>query len=231
MKNMEYASKSLGEIVAADFRTAALFREAGIDFCCGGKMSLGEACRKKGLDPGKFESDITALQVSPIAPSLNYNAWNPGFLADYIVNTHHTYVKKTMPELVAYTEKIARVHGDNHPELREVATLFAAVSKELDQHLRNEEEVLFPAIHALLKGKNDEAAALVRSEIDRMNGEHEFAGGALDQIAVITKGYQVPEDGCTTYRVTMKLLEQFEEDIHVHVHLENNILFPKALSL
>jgi regulator of cell morphogenesis and NO signaling len=145
------------------------------------------------------------------------------------MNTHHKYVLKSLPELVFYTEKIASVHGENHPELIEVSTLFADINRELLQHLRNEEEVVFPAIKEYIRSGSAEARALLTEQISKLSEEHEFAGGAMDKINSITGGYMVPADGCNTYNVSFRLLEQFEDDLHVHVHLENNILFPKIL--
>jgi regulator of cell morphogenesis and NO signaling len=116
-----------------------------------------------------------------------------------------------------------------HPELTEVADLFSQINRELLQHLKNEEEVLFPAIKEAEKSGSENAKAIIGSEIARLSGEHEFAGGAMDKINVITGNYRVPPDGCNTYNVAFQLLSQFEDDLHVHVHLENNILFPKAL--
>ena len=153
------------------------------------------------------------------------------FLADYIENTHHKYVLKTLPELVLYTRKIASVHGGHHTELLEVAEIFEELNVKLLQHLKKEEEVLFPAIKEGLKNNSQHTRELIHSEISRMNEEHEYVGGAIDRINEITKQYKVPDDGCHTYHVTFKLLQQFEDDIHVHVHLENNILNPKALQL
>jgi len=152
------------------------------------------------------------------------------FLCDYIVNTHHKYVLKSLPELVSYTEKIASVHGERHPELKEVADLFSQINKELLQHMKKEEEVLFPSIKEAKNSASEKAKAIIISEITRLSGEHEFAGGAMDKINVITSNYQVPADGCNSYHVTFKLLREFEDDLHIHVHLENNILFPKALT-
>jgi regulator of cell morphogenesis and NO signaling len=138
---------------------------------------------------------------------------------------------KNLPELLFYTQKIANVHGDNHQELIEVADLFAKINDELLQHLKNEEEVLFPAIKEAVQTNSAKAKETIKSEIERMMGEHEFAGGAMDQINAITKGYKVPADGCNTYHVAFDLLEKFEDDLHTHVHLENNILYPKALEI
>jgi regulator of cell morphogenesis and NO signaling len=233
-KKMEHIiniKRSLGEIVADDFRTAEVFKEVGIDFCCGGKKTLEQACTEKKLEVTSVVKKLENLQTLPSNPGQNYKDWPLDFLADYIVNTHHKYVFKTLPELVLYTKKIANVHGSNHPELTEVAELFDKINTELLQHLKNEEEILFPAIKEALKSSSKKAQETIFSEITRMSGEHEFAGGAMDKINEITKGYLVPADGCNTYLVTFKLLHQFEDDLHIHVHLENNILFPKALTL
>jgi regulator of cell morphogenesis and NO signaling len=229
--NKVYSEISIGEIVAADFRAAEIFKKAGIDFCCGGKKSLANACNEKSVDPALIEEQLKVLKNVQVSQNQNFNEWELSFLIDYIVNTHHKYVLNTLPELVLYTQKIASVHGSHHPELIEVADLFGKINGELLQHLKNEEEVLFPSIKEVLKCNSAEAKAVIISEIKRMSGEHEFAGGAMDKINEITSDYLVPEDGCNTYSVTFNLLRQFEDDLHVHVHLENNILYSKALAL
>jgi regulator of cell morphogenesis and NO signaling len=217
--------------VANDFRAASVFKGAGIDFCCGGNRGLAETCEEKGIDPGVVEDELNRLDSEPMNSSMNYKEWDPGFLCDYIMNTHHKFVLKNLPELVFYTQKIANVHGGHHPELIEIAELFAKINVELLQHLKNEEEVLFPAIKAALKGGTAITKSTITSEITRMSAEDEFAGGAMDHINRISNNYRVPEDGCNSFRVTYQLLEQFEDDLHIHVHLENNILYPKALIL
>ncbi len=223
--------RTIGEIVADDYRAAAVFKKAGIDFCCGGNKSLEKACNEKNIDPQPIEEELAGLATSNAGPERDFKSWDLGFLSDYIVNPHHRYVVKTLPELMFYTKKIADVHGVNHPELQEVASLFAEINRELTQHLRNEEEVLFPALKEVMKNGTRGAKSTIVMEISRMSGEHEFAGGAMDKINVITNGYALPEDACNTYRVAFKLLEEFEDDLHTHVHLENNILYPKALQL
>jgi regulator of cell morphogenesis and NO signaling len=220
---------SIGEIVANDFRTASVFKEAGIDFCCGGKKSIDETCLEKGIDKAELIEKLKKLESIPNTTVHNFIDWNTGFLCDYIVNTHHKYVLKSLPELVHYTEKIASVHGERHPELAEVSDLFSQINRKLLQHMKREEEVLFPSIKKVINSGSGKAKKAVISEIARLSGEHEFAGGAMDRINVITRNYEVPADGCNTYHVTFKLLQQFEDDLHIHVHLENNILFPKAL--
>lgn len=226
-----YKGIQIGEIVTQDFRAAEIFKNAGIDFCCGGSQTLEQACREKNLDSSVLETELAKLEMTTVNAMHNFNEWGLDFLCDYIVNTHHKTVLRLLPQLVAYTQKIAQVHGLHHQELIAIGALFADINTELLQHLRNEEEVLFPAIKELLKSNSEEAKATVISEITRMKGEHEFAGGAMDKINELSDNYSVPADGCSTYQVTYKLLEQFEDDLHIHVHLENNILYPKALKL
>ncbi|MDD4991943.1 MAG: iron-sulfur cluster repair di-iron protein [Paludibacter sp.] len=226
-----YKDINIGEIVTRDFRAAEIFKNAGIDFCCGGNQSLEQACKEKNLDSSILETELAKLENTTVNALHNFNEWNLDFLCDYIVNTHHKTVLKLLPQLTVYTQKIAQVHGPHHQELIAIANLFDKINEELLQHLRNEEEVLFPAIKELLNSNSAEAKATIISEITRMKGEHEFAGGAMDKINVLSDNYSVPADGCSTYQVAYKLLEQFEDDLHIHVHLENNILYPKALKL
>ncbi len=231
MEQIQSVHQTVGDIVAADFRTSSVFKKAGIDFCCGGRQSLTDACSEKGIDILQLENELKTVTAEPVNEFMNFKNWDPFFLSEYIVNTHHKFVWKNLPELVFYTRKIADVHSGHHPELKEVADLFGKINNELLQHLKNEEEVLFPAIKEVVGTNSEKAKQIIISEITRMLGEHEFAGGAMDDINKITNGYLVPEDGCNTYRVAFKMLEQFEDDLHTHVHLENNILFPKALKL
>ena len=150
---------TIGEIVAQDYRAASVFKDAGIDFCCGGKKTIDQTCSEKGIKREGLIQKLEDLKTIPNTTVHNYNEWDPGFLCDYIVNTHHKYVLKSLPGLVSYTEKIASVHGTGHPELAEVADLVSQVNRELLQHMKNEEEVLFPAIkdainYRIENGKN-----------------------------------------------------------------------------
>ena len=233
MNSIDHLTRNttIGEIVAKDFRTAEVFREAGIDFCCGGNKSIEDACTEKSVNPDQIMERISALKEKPVNQALNFNEWDLVFLCDYIVNTHHKFVLKSLPDLLFYTGKIADVHGEHHPELVKVAELTRQVNDELLQHLKQEEEVLFPAIKKALKDPSPEVQDVIHREIERMTGEHDFAGSAMATINELTSGYQVPGDGCNTYQVALNMLKQFEDDLHVHVHLENNILYPKALKL
>jgi regulator of cell morphogenesis and NO signaling len=231
MEKSIYTNRILGEIVAEDFRTAEIFENAGIDFCCGGKKTLEQACNEKALHVDAILKQLEELQVTTFFPGQNYSDWPLDFLADYIVNIHHRYVFKTIPELVFYTQKISHVHGNNHPELLKINGLFSQIREELVQHLKKEEEVLFPAIKEALKSNSAKVKETIHSEITRMYNEHEYVGGTMDKMKEISKDFHVPADGCDSYAVTYKLLKQFTNDLHIHVHLENNILFPKALKL
>lgn len=231
MNSNNYNTITIGEIVASDFRAASVFKKNHLDFCCGGNKTLEEACREKGIEPAKVELELNELASSSPNSAQDFRNWKLDFLCDYLVNTHHRYVLKTLPELILYTQKIANVHGEHHPELLEVAALFAKINEELIQHLNKEEVVLFPAIKRALTNNDRESKEVIVSEITRMAGEHELAGGAMDMINTLTHHYTLPEDSCATYQVTFKLLEQFEDDLHIHVHLENNILYPNALKL
>ncbi len=231
METKDVKLMKIGEIVANDFRTAEVFKEAGIDFCCGGNQSIEEACSDKKIDVAALVSKLNEVEETEINASQNFKEWKPDFLCDYIANTHHKTVLRLLPQLCFYTQKIADVHGAHHPELIEIAALFSQINTELLQHLKQEEEVLFPAIKDVMHSNQDKAKQIIVSEITRMKGEHEFAGGAMDKINRLSINYMVPHDGCNTYSVAFKLLKEFEDDLHIHVHLENNILYPKALEI
>jgi regulator of cell morphogenesis and NO signaling len=228
MKDIEIKTQTVGEIVAGDYRMASVFREAGIDFCCGGKKTISESCSEKGIDEQDLIEKLTEAAVTPVAANMRFNEWEPGFLSDYIINVHHSFVRNSVSALSEYTEKIANVHGERHPELMEVAILFDALKNELLSHMEKEEEILFPAIKGAMAG-SAKSAEIVRSELSGFTEEHEAAGAAMDRINEITENYTLPADACNSYRVTFDLLEKFEDDLHTHVHLENNILFPKTL--
>lgn len=219
------------DIVTNDFRAATILKKNGINFCCGGGITLKQACSEKGIDTENLVSKLKEVVSLPVIPSQNFNDWKLDFLTEYIKNTHHKYVMETSPEIEAYTIKISGKHGTDHPELLEVAGLFAQLKKELMQHLQYEEEILFPAIKEAFQNKVVDSKTTISSEIDRMRDNHEFTGGLMKKINELTSGYLVPDGACNSYLVSLKLLQQFEEDLYTHIHLENNILFPKALRL
>jgi len=231
MEKNNLESRKIGDIVTDNFKASEVFKKYGIDFCCGGNVPLKQACVEKKIDIEVLSQELMELAEQPPDAAHNFKEWNLGFLCDYIVNTHHQTVAKLLPQVLAYTRKIADVHGSHHPELLQIATLFSQINDELVPHLKNEEELLFPAIKDVLKTGSAQSKETIKSEIARMSKEHEFAGEAMDKINKLSSGYQLPGDACNSYMVAFKLLEQFEDDLHIHVHLENNIVYPRALLL
>ncbi len=228
---------TIRDIVADDFRAAAVFQRHGLDFCCGGNRSVVDACQEKGLDAAAVLSEIQAACNTAEDRTPRFASWDVPTLISYIVANHHQYVRQAIPTLLAHTEKIARVHGERHPELNEIARLFAGVADEMTSHMFKEERILFPFIESLHHASQQKRAVppspfgTVANPIHMMEMEHESAGNAMERIRELSGGYEPPEDACTTYRAALQELKAFEEDLHAHVHLENNILFPRALEL
>ena len=161
-KNNAATQETMGEIATKDLRKAEVFKKYGLDFCCGGKKTVKEACEEKGLDAAKVEAELNAAEANPTSRPLPYNDWSLDFLADYVVNTHHSYVRKSLPDLLAYSTKVATVHGDRHPELLTVSHLVKEINTELSEHMVKEEKVLFPFIKQLVYEKNNKKLSLIR---------------------------------------------------------------------
>lgn len=227
----------LGDIVAADFRSAAVFDAHDIDYCCGGTVTLGQVCDQKGLDRAALVTELEQAAVAPLSRNENYAAWEPSFLADYIVNVHHAWLKENDASIVAYCAKIASVHGSRHPELAEIAAVFSKIAADMEIHLRAEEELFFPAVKraqaAVAAGAPlaAEDQAILRSALAGLGRDHEEIGEATHRIRALSSAYSLPADACSSYAVTYSKLAEFEEELHKHVHLENNILFPKTKAL
>lgn len=235
MENLR--NKTVGEIVKLDFRAADVFSSYGIDFCCGGKISVADACAASGADESKVTGELEALQYRTGAAAHDFDSWNIGFLTDYIINTHHQYVSKAIPQILPLAQKVADVHGEHHPEVVVVNELFNELADELLSHMQKEEQILFPYIKKLVASEaaggcnNDACFGSVASPISVMEAEHENAGTILKQLYNLSDGYTAPEDACNTFRVLYGKLKEFEDDLHIHIHLENNILFPKSIEL
>lgn len=235
MENLR--NTTIGEIVKNDFRTADIFTLFGIDFCCGGKVSVSEACAQSGANESVVLAEIEKLQSGNQPPAHDFKSWNIGFLADYIQNTHHQYVSKAIPQILPLAQKVADVHGENHPEVVLINELFDELAGELLSHMQKEEQILFPYIKKIVV---DESAGRcsdsfcfgsILSPISVMEQEHENAGIILKELFRLSNGYTAPEDACNTFRVLYGKLKEFEDDLHRHIHLENNILFPKSIEL
>lgn len=228
--------KTVGEIVASNFKTADVFKKYGIDFCCGGNVTLSETCKRKGIDLSAVEQDLQKI-ADQKSESHDFDRWELDFLIDYIINQHHSYVAESIPLIIQYSDKVARVHGQNHPETVEINRLFHEVARELEAHMQKEEMILFPFIKQLVNAKKEGMPmptppfGTVQNPIRMMEMEHETAGDIFKQIDQLSNNYTPPLAACTTYRVLYAKLEEFETDLHKHIHLENNILFPKASTL
>ena len=227
---------TIRDIVADDFRAASVFQRHRIDFCCGGDRPLGEACREKGVDERALVGELETVTGAP-GDVPRFNSWDLDFLANYIIVNHHAYVRRAIETIGAHTQKVASVHGDRHPETQQIARNFSTIAEDMVQHMEKEERMLFPYITRLAEaqrsGQPGPSAPFgtVANPIRMMEMEHQAAGDLTAAIRELSRDFTLPEDACTTYRVTYKELEEFEADLHRHVHLENNVLFPKALEL
>lgn len=235
MENLQ--TRRIKEFVTEDYRTASVFERYSIDFCCNGKKTLNEACAEKGIDPAQVIGDIQTLNGDGAERAMRFSDWEPDALTDFIVNHHHRFVRQAVPALLQHTQKVAMKHGDRHPEAIGIAHRFSEVADELARHMAKEEMILFPYIKKLVQAKRDGQTlppppfGTIENPIRAMEAEHDSAGDALHFIREASQGFTPPPDACMTYRVSYQELAEFERDLHHHVHLENNILFPAALRL
>jgi regulator of cell morphogenesis and NO signaling len=226
----------VGDIVKENFRTARIFDNNKIDFCCGGGISLEKACKKSDVELSAILPELEALVVTNDPDSKYINSLELDELCNYIEMRHHTYVNDNLPFLRQKLEKLCNVHGDSHSELFELRDLFDGAAANLSMHMKKEELILFPYIRKMVKYKREELDAAdefgeIKKTIDLMQDEHQTEGERFEKISILTSNYTCPPDGCNTYRVTYQTLNDFEKDLHRHIHLENNILFKKALAL
>ncbi|HET8810798.1 MAG TPA: iron-sulfur cluster repair di-iron protein [Flavobacteriaceae bacterium] len=227
-------NQNIGELVATDYRTAQVFKNHHIDFCCHGNRSIEEACREKNLDAENVLQELKKAQENTSSGGPDFRSWPLDLLADYVEKKHHRYVEQQIPVLKEYLAKIEQVHGDKHSELEEIQNLFNETAGELSAHMKKEELILFPLIRKLVANKPEEketAKASVANPIQKMMEEHDTEGARFQKIAELSGNYTPPADACNTYRTAFALLKEFEDDLHEHIHLENNILFPEAMEL
>jgi len=227
---------TIAEIVADNYKTADVFKQHGIDFCCGGKKSVVKVCEQKGLDLNKLSAELKAVFEAQ-KPKENFNAWEMDFLVDYIVNTHHKYIEANVITIQEYADKVASVHGNYYAEVIEISHLFKEITEELIPHMKKEELILFPNIKRMVLSKRNEKPFVaspfgsIENPISTMEDEHDGAGDIIKKIAALSNNFQPPADACNTFRVLYAKLEEFQEDLFQHIHLENNILFPKAIAM
>lgn len=234
MANPDILQRNVGELVAEDYRRATAFKKHGIDFCCGGNVSVQTACVENGVAEDVILQSLNDAEATGSSQTIQPADWPLGFLVDYIVNKHHWYIRESVPLLHEFTKKVARVHGPDAPELIEIAAIFDEVAEEMDVHMAKEERMLFPYIKHLADPGSEQSPSpfgSVSNPIRVMEDDHDKVANLVKEIRRLSNDYTPPAHACATYRVSFAKLQEFEEDLHQHVHLENNVLFPKALKL
>jgi regulator of cell morphogenesis and NO signaling len=224
---------TVGELVVEKPARARVFENLGIDYCCGGKKPLSQACEEKGLDAKTVLRLLDVIDRQQASGSdRNWAGATMTELADHIEQKHHAYLRQELPRLDALTTKVANAHGPRRPELLEVRQLFLHFRAELESHMAKEEQILFPICRAMDRGQPEAGrhCGSVQNPIRVMVQEHDDAGHALERFRTLTHNYTPPEDACNTYRAMLDSLAQLEHDMHEHVFKENSILFPKAIA-
>jgi regulator of cell morphogenesis and NO signaling len=234
-----YSTNTVGELAVAIPGATRVFEELGIDYCCGGNRTLDEVCRISNLAVEQVIGSLTVVEVSTTATQQMSDWQNEslGSLLAYIVDMHHVFTRKELTRLEALLNKVYSVHGQNHPELLKLQTLFQTMKEDLLPHMLKEEQVLFPYIERLEKAISDSQSVqrpffgTVQNPVRMMMFEHDTVGGILGEMRQITANYRVPPEGCISYKTLYQALQDFEYDLHQHIHLENNLAFPRAIEI
>jgi regulator of cell morphogenesis and NO signaling len=228
-------NKTIGAIVAENYHTAEVFLKYQIDFCCGGNQTLLEACEAKQLTINQLQEELKMASANCLSERENFKDWDLAFLSDYIIQKHHHYIKHNVPIISQLLAKVVDTHAENHPELREIREIFTELSEELISHLQKEEMILFPYLKNLAGAEKynlenpQVCVKTIQNPIKIMETEHEEASILLKLIRNLSQNYALPPEACATYRLVFEKLQAFEKDLFQHIHLENNILFPKAI--
>jgi regulator of cell morphogenesis and NO signaling len=229
-----HSSQKIGEIVTKFPKAGEVFKEYKIDFCCGGDRPLLTAIKEQNLNEPEILDKINRLYEEAKSINVEDKNWEEapfGELIDYVVNTHHAYLNVELPRISELTTKILRVHGGGHEELATVYRLFHSLKMELEQHLIKEETIEFPLIKEYEKNKSEDILNKAVKIVEELESEHTAAGDIIKELRKVTNDYLVPDDGCNSYRLTYAKLEELEADLFKHIHLENNILFPRFIAL
>ena len=231
------SNKKVKDMVSENFHLAELFEKYGIDFCFKGDRFIEDVLTEKKISKPEFWDELNNFNSSGVDVDDHYKDWAIEKLIEYIVNTHHAYVRNAIPQISMHLQKVVKAHGKKYVFLEEVENVFSSVAEEMTSHMMKEERILFPLIVYLTKSRQFKEKpkmrgfGTVQNPIRQMVAEHDSAGNAMERIRTLTNNYLLPDDACSTFEVTYKELEEFEKDLHKHVHLENNILFPRAIEL
>lgn len=233
------ATQTVRELAVEHPASTRVFEALGIDYCCGGQKSLAEACSTARLSVDQVLESLERAESErrPTAETTDWQAASLAALIEHIIATHHKFTREELARLEPLLEKVCKVHGQNHPELLEIRRVFGGLSQELTLHMMKEERILFPYIVELEEAVEHHQAppmspfGTVQNPIHMMMAEHDSAGEALRQFRSLTSGYAPPADACVSYQTLYRALAEFETDLHQHIHLENNILFPRAVSM
>lgn len=228
------SSQKIGEIVTKFPKSADVFMENQIDFCCGGDRPLITAIEEKNLDEKKIVSDLNKLYEEykdNLSKDIDWETAPIDELVDHIINTHHAYLWDELPKIAELSTTILKVHGRSHPELSKVHKLFSSIKMELEEHLAKEETTQYPAIREYLKTKSYDDLKDAIDIIDELEKEHTNAGDILKELRKVTDDYKIPGDVCPTFEITYTKLAEMESDLFQHIHLENNILFPRLRAI
>jgi regulator of cell morphogenesis and NO signaling len=230
---MYNTNKTVREYAVEVPQAVRIFEKLGIDYCCGGGKSLSEACAQVNVPLEEVLNHLNSSATSEATPTSDWSQAELSGLVDHIVAKHHAYVRQELPRLELLLNKVAGKHSEKHPELKRVQIVFGTMRDELNSHLMKEEQILFPYIKQLelSNGTRRPQFGSVRNPIHMMEIEHDSAGDALRELREITSDYSAPEEGCFSYKTLYQGLAEFEADLHQHIHLENNILFPRAIEL
>ena len=232
---MTLTQQTLGEIVASNYQAASVFEKYNIDFCCQGDRLFVDACHAAGVDDEAIAAELSNLQAP--TDGVDFQQWPIDLLTSFIQSRHHQYIERITPTIKQLLDKICEVHGDHHPELLEIRDIFNSSSGDLAVHMKKEELILFPFIRQLSLAKQNRKTVKsklfdsVTNPIHDMKDDHLDEGEQLERMASISNHYTPPQDACMSFVTTYKMLKEYEMDMHQHIHLENNILFPAAIKL
>ncbi len=234
---LEIKTSTVADVVRKDYRTAKVFKKYRIDFCCEGGKTIDQVCIERKIEPKELRNDLDSILAEEAPKMIAFDTWPLDQLIDHIEKKHHRYIEETAPLLKQYLKKVDAVHSNGAPYLTELYRVFDESAGNLAVHMKKEELILFPFIKGMVEAEKNGTPftpppfGSVGNPIDMMQAEHDAEGEHFRYMEELSNGYEIPNWACNTFIVAIKMLREFQDDLHAHIHLENNILFPKALEL